>query len=53
MFYRGHPDSNGSGLGLFIVKNALEKIKGKIRFVSEPGNGTVFYVSIPNSLIEA
>ena len=53
MFYRGHPDSKGSGLGLFIVKNALEKIKGKIRFVSEPGNGTVFYVSIPNSLIEA
>ena len=53
MFYRGHPDSNGSGLGLFIVKNALDKMKGKIRFVSEQGKGTIFYVSIPNALLEA
>ena len=53
MFYRGHPDSNGSGLGLFIVKNALEKMKGQIRFESETGKGTVFYVSIPNALVEA
>ncbi|HRH64942.1 MAG TPA: PAS domain-containing sensor histidine kinase [Bacteroidia bacterium] len=53
MFYRGHPDSNGSGLGLFIVKNALEKMKGKIRFESDPGKGTTFYVSIPNALVGA
>lgn len=53
MFYRGHPDSSGSGLGLFIVKNALEKMKGKIRFESESGKGTIFYVTIPNALIEA
>ena len=37
MFYRGHPDSTGSGLGLFIVKNALEKMKGTISFESEVG----------------
>ncbi|MCX6290662.1 MAG: PAS domain S-box protein [Bacteroidetes bacterium] len=53
MFYRGHPDSSGSGLGLFIVKNALEKMHGKIHFDSESGKGTVFYVSIPNALVEA
>jgi signal transduction histidine kinase len=53
MFYRGHPDSSGSGLGLFIVKNALEKMHGKIRFESENGKGTTFYVSIPSPLIEA
>ena len=53
MFYRGHPDSNGSGLGLFIVKNALEKMHGKIHFESENGKGTVFFVSIPNALVEA
>ncbi len=53
MFYRGHPDSNGSGLGLFIVKNALEKMKGKIRFESESGKGTIFYVTIPHELVEA
>jgi len=53
MFYRGHPDSVGSGLGLFIVKNALEKMKGKIRFESEEGKGTSFFVDIPNALVEA
>ncbi len=53
MFYRGHPDSNGSGLGLFIVKNALEKMNGQITFESEQGKGTTFYVTIPNVLIEA
>jgi signal transduction histidine kinase len=52
MFYRGNPDSSGSGLGLFIVKNALEKLKGKIRFVSAPGRGTSFYVEIPSALAE-
>ena len=49
MFYRGHPDSTGSGLGLFIVKNALEKMKGSIDFVSEVGKGTTFTVEIPNA----
>ena len=46
-------DSSGSGLGLFIVKNALEKLKGKIRFISAPGRGTSFYVEIPSALSES
>ncbi len=49
MFYRGHPDSSGSGLGLFIVKNALEKMHGHIRFESIENRGTTFYVTIPES----
>jgi PAS domain S-box-containing protein len=49
MFYRGHPDSTGSGLGLFIVKNALEKMKGTISFESEVGKGTTFTIYIPNA----
>ena len=49
MFYRGHPDSSGSGLGLFIVKNALEKMHGHIRFESIENRGTTFYVAIPES----
>ncbi len=48
MFYRGHPDSSGSGLGLFIVKNALEKMKGSVRFESEPGKLTSFFAEIPD-----
>lgn len=47
MFYRGHPDSSGSGLGLFIVKNALDKMNGTIRFESIEKQGTTFYVNIP------
>src|SRR4030095_5033005 len=42
MFYRGHPDSAGSGLGLFIVKNAVDKLNGKITFESAVGKGTTF-----------
>ena len=49
MFYRGHPDSSGSGLGLFIVKNAIEKLKGKVWFESEVGKGASFYAEIPNA----
>jgi len=52
MFYRGHPDSTGSGLGLFIVKNALEKMKGRISFESREEHGTVFTVFIPNATLE-
>ncbi len=52
MFYRGHPDSTGSGLGLFIVKNALEKMNGTISFESKTNQGTTFTVYIPDSNIE-
>lgn len=51
MFYRGHQESSGSGLGLFIVKNALEKMQGKIRFESEAGKGTTFFVVIPHATL--
>ncbi len=50
MFYRGHPDSSGSGLGLFIVKNALEKMKGSVEFESREGIGTTFTVKIPETV---
>lgn len=47
MFYRGNPDSGGSGLGLFIVKNALDKMNGTIRLESVENEGTSFYLTIP------
>jgi PAS domain S-box-containing protein len=53
MFYRGHQDSNGSGLGLFIVKNALEKMHGTIRFKTEKGMGTTFFITFPKQLSES
>ncbi|MCF8227518.1 MAG: response regulator [Bacteroidales bacterium] len=38
----------GSGLGLAICNNLLKLMKGEIRVESKPGQGSVFYVSIPH-----
>ena len=47
MFYRGHIDSKGTGLGLYIVKNGVEKLGGSIHMESEPEIGTKFVIDIP------
>ncbi|MDN5204727.1 ATP-binding protein [Fulvivirgaceae bacterium BMA10] len=48
MFYRATEKSEGSGLGLFIVKEAVEKLGGKISVVSELGEGATFKIELPN-----
>lgn len=48
MFYRGTSDAKGSGLGLYIVKNAIEKINGLIDFKAREKGGTIFTVVLPN-----
>ncbi|MEJ7558261.1 MAG: hybrid sensor histidine kinase/response regulator [Pedobacter sp.] len=40
--------NQGSGLGLFIVKEALNKIDGKISVSSNTSEGTTFIITIPN-----
>ncbi|MHA4896149.1 hybrid sensor histidine kinase/response regulator [Pedobacter sp. PWIIR3] len=40
--------NHGSGLGLFIVKEALTKIDGKISVSSNSSEGTTFKIAIPN-----
>lgn len=39
--------TEGSGLGLFIVKNIVERHGGKISFESEEGAGTTFRFTLP------
>lgn len=39
--------TEGNGLGLFIVKSYVESWGGKVWFESEEGKGTVFYMKIP------
>jgi PAS domain S-box-containing protein len=48
MFYRASSRASGSGLGLYIVKEAIQKIQGTVEVISELGKGTEFIVSIPN-----
>jgi signal transduction histidine kinase len=48
MFYRVSSNSIGSGLGLYIVKEAVEKLNGRIELRSEPGNGCEFSIHLPN-----
>ena len=40
-------DTEGTGLGLYIVKSILDEINGKISFKSEQNKGTTFRVIIP------
>lgn len=37
----------GTGLGLAIVRELTEKMGGQIAFVSEPGQGSCFYLDFP------
>jgi signal transduction histidine kinase len=51
MFYRGTETSKGSGLGLYIVKETIEKMNGTIQVESTEGKGTTFTVTLPVSLM--
>ncbi len=48
MFYRGSERSTGSGLGLYIVRETVQKLKGEISLESRPGQGSCFRMRIPN-----
>ena len=48
LFFRGTEKSTGSGLGLFIAKEAIDKLKGSITLESEIGKGSNFTICIPN-----
>lgn len=52
-FYRGknarEKETTGSGLGLYIVKNIVQRHHGQIWFESQMNKGTTFYISLPIS----
>jgi len=39
--------SSGTGIGLYIVKELIEKYSGNVTFESYTGKGTTFYVELP------
>jgi PAS domain S-box-containing protein len=47
MFYRATNESRGSGLGLYIVRNACEKLGGSVTVASQPKVGSSFLVRLP------
>lgn len=47
MFFRGSNSAMGSGLGLFIVKETVEKMNGKIMLSSTEGEGACFRIDLP------
>jgi len=50
MFYRATEQTDGSGIGLYIVKNAVDKLGGQITVASRPGQGTRFNIILPNRI---
>lgn len=50
MFFRGNEQSKGNGLGLYIVKKAVEKLKGNLSIKSTYQYGTTFTVWFPFQL---
>ncbi|HAD97579.1 MAG TPA: hybrid sensor histidine kinase/response regulator [Cryomorphaceae bacterium] len=50
MFFKSGDERTGSGIGLYIVKEALNKMGGSISVRSKPHEGTIFTIKIPNKL---
>ena len=54
MFYRGTSSATGTGLGLYICKEMLEKMNARYAISSQYGEGTVFAIQLskkPASII--
>jgi signal transduction histidine kinase len=47
MFFRASEKSVGSGLGLYIARETVQKLNGAITYTSPEGAGSAFRVTIP------
>jgi len=48
MFFRATNKADGSGLGLYITRQTIEKLQGSISVESSLGKGTTFLLTLPN-----
>jgi PAS domain S-box-containing protein len=46
-FFTTKPDGEGTGLGLYICQNIVREHGGRIVLESQPGQGTVFRITLP------
>ncbi len=51
-FYTTKEEGKGTGLGLSVVYGIIQKHHGEITVVSEPGQGTSFFISLPLAVKE-
>ncbi|MEM6843687.1 MAG: HAMP domain-containing sensor histidine kinase [Bacteroidota bacterium] len=51
MFYRATERSDGSGLGLYIVQETVDRLNGNIAVGSRPNRGTTFNITLPNQYL--
>jgi signal transduction histidine kinase len=49
MFFRANGEKDGTGIGLHLVKNSIDKLQGTIDVKSGLGQGTIFKIQIPNA----
>jgi PAS domain S-box-containing protein len=47
MFFRGNSTSMGTGLGLYLVKNALKSLRATLSVTSSAGHGSAFRIMAP------
>lgn len=54
MFEKANPeqDYEGTGIGLSIVRKAVERMNGRVGVESEPGQGSRFWLEFPRAVIE-
>jgi len=50
IFFRATTEASGTGLGLHIVKDTIERLNGSIEVQSQLGEGTEFKIYLPNLL---
>ena len=48
MFFRISSKSEGSGIGLYIVKDTIEKLEGTVRILSPKKGGSTFKINLKN-----
>ncbi len=47
MYFRASANSKGNGLGLYIARKAINKLRGQIEFTSTIDRGSIFIIKLP------